>query len=356
MEALQQVHTNEREFLSLILQPLDNSVYGRLFNVETFIDEGLFLDAMANVSREDVDLQVSYEFQNVRAYLYYLTLKARMRSYQASFRLAELVDRSSYSFNPETIIYHIRESSRLMTQLAGFLPYCQASINFDLTQSIFLLRMGAFYELEVECFQLLLFMLAYNDIFRAESRSKDMISALKYFSRSLENCSQLTQDLKFGFEFENKPKLLGRQMLPAVTSLFERIFFFKKTDAREMVEFYLNARSCAQRMRTLEPLCQPLMLALEEQIETRIQQLRSGELSEEVSAETNFRGLVRKAMGRTTFDSIQQTEGVEPASPSMALSSLRGTKKSILNVSGGGELRDFMRHPSIVLEPKRRVV
>lgn len=252
LEALMEAENNPVQFITIIVTPLGPSVYLRLFHLESFIDDNKLLDSASNLPREDVDKQVPYQFQNVRAYFYYLSLKARIREHQQTFKLEEMTNKSKFNFSFETIMFEIRESSRFMTSLVPFLPYCEASVQFDLTESIFTKRITVIHELFCGCYVLFFFVLVHSDQYRQDIPVKETVSALKYFNRATSAYSQMIENIHVSFDFENKVKTHSRVFFTPILSLFETIFYFKNPSNVDLFNHLELTKSYLEKFMALE--------------------------------------------------------------------------------------------------------
>lgn len=343
-DALAESQVNEKSFLSTLIQPINDSVYIRLYQLEAIVDKGKFVEILSSLSREEIDLQVPYEYQNVRAYLYYLSVKARVRDYQTTFKFSDLVNQNLYSYNPETIIFHIRESARYMCTLTFFLPYCQASVDFDLTQSIFIKRINILNELQAEIFRLLFFILVHNDQFLEATSTQELVSVLKYFDKANASYQEKMEEAKVSFDFDTRGKIIAKTLIPAIVALFEITFLPKNASYELMLKGLIQTRFFLGKFKVLDALeGEEFCGRLEEEISRKLEQLKeiigTGASGVKSADEVSVGKREKFELGLTRAMTGDAARGLNELS--------LGSFRMLPKIEGGEELTKLMKQPSI---------
>lgn len=301
---LDEFENNSADFISVIIGKDWNSVYLRLFYLETFVDQNKFLDTLIALTREDVDNAVPYEFQNVRAYFYYLILKARIREHQNSFRITEITDGSRFSFNFETIIFEIRECARFMASLVIFYPFCEASVHFNLTESIFVKRTLVYHELFCNCLILFFFILIYGVEYTHEILLNEIVSALKYFNKAIESYNSSIDRIKVAFGHENKIKSYSRNIFWPLLTVFQWKYALdpSKIPAEDLI--FLQIKDLLEKFLEFEPNLETHLGSLIDEVEKK---LRVFDLKEKLHEKADIISLESNDISRDMIDQGNKT-------------------------------------------------
>jgi hypothetical protein len=194
-------------FLHVILHYDRQNVASNLYQLECFIENNNFVGIMSSFKRELIDQSVSYEKQNIRAYFYYLIIKARIKEKESTINVNQLTDRERYDFSYEKIFAKIKDNMYEFINVISFIEYSATSPYYELNRLIFLRRAKLVDDLFIECFALFVFLLAFAD---AITDAFDLCELNKRLVTFNEVCNKYIAKVEaqpFTTDFENKVKI-----------------------------------------------------------------------------------------------------------------------------------------------------
>lgn len=225
----------------------------KLFHVEHLLDSGRFTDIFVNLSRDTIDLVVPYEYQNVRAYFYYLTLKARILERRDTHQFKDLINLKNYNFNFDKIFAEIQENTRFAGRLITFFGYCHASNGINLTEYIFMRRINLFEELFEENLCLLIFLVTHFEEQKGEIRGPVLNQAFLAFGNLYTTYAEEIKVCKPNFDFEDRVKKLSVDFLNPIFSFSQKLINDRKKGKKNPISEFLAVQFFIEKFKKIKP-------------------------------------------------------------------------------------------------------
>lgn len=268
---LERLAKHPAQFIRAIYRGSKSGIFIRLYHLEACVDSESFLDTLVSVTRDQIDSVVPYEYQNVRAYFYYLIHKARILEHKATHPFPELTDPNHYAFNLDKIVAEVKENTRLATRLTVFFSYYHAGDNLELGHSILRKRLALFECLFEQNICLIMFLMSHTDRMEGREPGRELLGLMSGFKTLAEKYSTEFKDLKLGLNFEDRVKTLTAEMVHPLIILAQKIIFLKQHSVEKVISDLRSLQKSIAKFRQLREQHTPFLDTLNALIEQRIQ-------------------------------------------------------------------------------------
>jgi len=327
-KVLQKLAEHPRMFIRTVYSGSKATVFVRLFHLEACIDSGLFTDTLVSINRDEIDAIVPYEYQNVRAYFYYLILKARIQEHKATHVLGQLIDASHYCFNFEKIVAEVRENCRVAGRLLVFFSYFHAGDNLELGHSILRQRMTLFEHLFEENICLIIFLLTHFDQMEGKEPGKELMGLLSGFKSLAERYSTEFRNLKLGLAFDDRVKALTGELVNPLILLAQKIVFLKQESPQQLAQDLTNLQRSINRYQKMRAKHQNAVDVLQGMIEKRMAvELRRAETMGAVPKGKREKRSLKMKRASTNFEEDDARSHFTPERPRNNLSAKKSSRR-----------------------------
>lgn len=225
------------KFLQYICTYYKNTIFLRLFHLEYLMEKDIeIVDFFANMNRNIVDKVISYEYQNIRAYFYYLIFRSRIFEHKKTVIFNQIIDMSFFSFDLDKVLAEIIENNRFGSLLTVFLDYTHVPLDNNLSEAIFQNRVNLFENIIEENICYMIVLIVHFYLKKTKITTKEILDVLRSFQTLAEKFISEVKNADLSFDFENNFKKVFKNEVEPMIFLFQRIVMTKKKGVKTNLE------------------------------------------------------------------------------------------------------------------------